>query len=113
MIRLILIVLLGSLAAPATLAHDGYPTSVRVQYVLDCIAANGNDFAILQKCSCSIDFVAQKFALEQYEQIETILRMRKVPGENTSMFRDVPWIKQAVAEFDDIQTEARLACFGM
>ncbi len=111
--RLILIVLLGSLAAPAALAHDGYPTAARVQYVLDCMATNGNDLATLQKCSCSIDFVAQKLALSQYDQIETIFRMRKVPGENTAMFRDVPWIKQAVAEFDDIQTEARLACFGM
>ena len=111
--RLILIALFGSLAAPAALAHDGYPTAARVEYVLDCMATNGNDFAALQKCSCSIDFIAEKLALEQYERIETILRMRKVPGENTSMFRDVPWIKQAIAEFDDIQTEARLACFGM
>ncbi len=70
------------------------------------VATNALEFANLTR-------VAQKLALSQYDQIETIFRMRKVPGENTAMFRDVPWIKQAVAEFDDIQTEARLACFGM
>ena len=46
--RLILIVLLGSLAAPTALAHDGYPTAARVEYVLDCMATNGNDLATLR-----------------------------------------------------------------
>ena len=46
-------------AAPARAAENDYPTAARADYVLGCMAANGNTREALLKCSCAIDTISQ------------------------------------------------------
>src|SRR5690554_1270063 len=71
---------LSLLGSPAVLAND-YPTESRVDYVLGCMAANGNSYLTMQKCSCSIDVIAEHLSYETYEQVATVLGMQDQRGE--------------------------------
>lgn len=95
----------------AVLAHD-YPTAVRADYVLGCMASNGNTRVALEKCACSIDAIAEQLPFSRYEEAETALRMQAAPmGERGAIFRDPPEIRQAVEALRRAQAEATLQCF--
>ena len=101
----------GALAtAPVGVAND-YPTDVRADYVFACMAGNGQTHDNLERCSCSIDSIADAIPFDKYVQAETILRMRQVPGDKTGEFRDPPWVKQVIDDLRRAQTEAELKCF--
>lgn len=93
-------------------AETAYPTVTRVEYVLACLASNGDSRDNMFRCACAIDYIASEISLTEYDQVETILRMRGVPGERTGMFRDVPWINQTLNKFDAVERKASAACFG-
>src|SRR3546814_10893065 len=82
------------LAAPAGRAND-YPTEVIADYVLACMAANGNTAEALRQCSCSIDVLASLLDYKDYSKAETVLRMRQVRGggEKMALFRETPFAK--------------------
>jgi hypothetical protein len=103
----------GSLAASggAASAENGYPTAARVDYVLGCMAANGQDYLTMQRCSCSIDHIAEEVSFEAYERVETIMRMREARGELALLFRTSPSIDEEVQTFRQAQVEADLRCF--
>ena len=107
-------VVLGSawllLAATPALGND-FPTTARVDYVLGCMAVNGQTQLIMAKCACSIDYIADRMSFAEYTEIETIKRMRPMPGERASLFRDVPGMTDALDRFQLIQVEADLQCF--
>src|SRR5262249_6196941 len=42
-------------AAPAEAEDNDYPTAARADYLIGCMAANGNTREALLKCSCAID----------------------------------------------------------
>jgi len=93
------------------LAHD-YPTAVRADYVLGCMASNGNTRIALEKCSCAIDAIAEQLPLSRYEEAETALRMQAAPmGERGALFRDPPEIRRVIEELRQAQAEATLRCF--
>jgi len=98
-----------SLAGPA-LAND-YPTAARADYVFGCMASNGQTQEILERCSCSIDVIASLVFYEQYVQAETIMRMRQVGGEKSSVFRDGSVYKKIVEDLKRAQVEAEIRCF--
>jgi hypothetical protein len=104
---------LALLAAPAALAND-YPTAETVDYVIGCMAANGNNRAALNKCSCSIDYIAKHLPFAQYEKAETALGMQAGGGlgGRVALFRDPPEIKQAIDQLRQTQAEADLHCAG-
>ncbi|NNG05911.1 MAG: hypothetical protein HKM95_17665 [Inquilinus sp.] len=92
-------------------AGNDFPTSARVDYVIGCMAANGRSQLTMAKCSCSVDYIASQMSYVEYAEIETIKRMRLVPGERASVFRDVPAANDALDRFQLIQVEADLQCF--
>ena len=94
----------------AAMAND-FPTAARVDYVIGCMAANGQDQLVMAKCSCSIDYIAERMTFAEYTEIETIKRMRLVPGERAGVFRDVPGVRDALDQFQLLQVEADLQCF--
>ena len=47
-----------SASAVAARADVSYPTVTRVEYVLACLAANGDSRNNLFRCSCTIDYIA-------------------------------------------------------
>src|SRR5690348_459562 len=101
-----------TMIVPAAAGND-YPTSETADYVLGCMAANGNTREALLKCSCAIDEIASLMPYAQYEQAETALSMQAGGGVGgrTALFRDPPEIKQAIEQLHRSQAEANLKCF--
>jgi hypothetical protein len=99
--------------AAATPRGNDYPTAERADYVLGCMAANGNTREALLKCSCAIDEIASLMPYAQYEKAETALSMQAGGGVGgrVGLFRDPPEIKQAIEQLHRAQAEANLKCF--
>ena len=102
-----------AMIAPAMAGND-YPTSETADYVLGCMAANGNTREALLKCSCSIDYIAKRLSFAQYEKAETALSVQLGGGVGgrVAPVRDPPEIKEAIEHLRQIQAEATLQCFG-
>jgi hypothetical protein len=93
-----------------TFAND-YPTPVIADYVIGCMASNGETQEMMQRCSCSIDAISSVLPYETYEKADTIMQMRLVAGDNTAMFREMPMLKQVVDQLRLAQIEADFRCF--
>jgi hypothetical protein len=98
----------GAAAAPAN-----YPTEVLAEYVLGCMASNGETPEAMRRCACSIDFIAGQIGYDEYVQAETVLRMQQVPSgdDRMAMFRTAPWAVEMVDRLRRAQVEAELRCF--
>jgi hypothetical protein len=105
-----MLLLLTSVSARA--AENDYPTSARADYVIGCIAANGNTREALLKCSCAIDTIAGIMPYSHYEQAETALSLQAGGGVGgrVGLFRDPPQIKAVIEELRRAQAEANLQC---
>lgn len=101
----------ASLALPSAARADDYPTDARVDYVLACMGANGQDRLTMLKCACSIDAIAARIPYDDYVAVETIKVMSERPGERSAVFRDVGWAKDLMAEFRRAQVAADMECF--
>ena len=104
--------LLSRAAGPAHAADNDYPTSARADYVIGCMAANGNTHEALLKCSCAIDTIASLVPYSHYEQAETALSLQAGGGVGgrVGLFRDPPQIKAVIEELHRAQAEANLQC---
>jgi hypothetical protein len=91
-------------------AND-YPTSVRADYVLGCMASNNQTRAALEHCSCSIDVIASILPYDKYEEAETILSMRQGVGTQAREFSAVKSMDDIVANLRRAQAEAEIRCF--
>ncbi|MGD9508739.1 MAG: hypothetical protein AB7I59_09765 [Geminicoccaceae bacterium] len=100
-------------SGPAVAAPASYPTEALAEYVLACMASNGETPEALRRCSCSIDYIADHVTYDEYVQAETVLRMQQVPsGEGRmAMFRTSPWAKEMVDRMRRAQVEAEYRCF--
>lgn len=99
--------LLGA-AGPVT---NDYPTQARAEYVFACMATNGQTQEALDRCSCSIDEIAQILPYDRYVEAETVVRMRLVPGERAAVFRGNAITSALVADLRRAQAEAEMLCF--
>jgi len=90
---------------------NSYPTEATADYVIGCMAANGQTQDSLRRCACSIDTIASSVAFDVYERADTVLRLRQVGGEAAGMFRDVPQLKAVVDQLRLAQVEADFRCF--
>jgi hypothetical protein len=108
-------------AAPATVAdgndtgnkrENDYPTAERADYVIGCMAANGNTREALLKCSCAIDTIAELMPYSDYERAETALSLQLGGGVGgrVGLFRDPPQIKAVIEQLRRAQAEANLQC---
>lgn len=98
------------LLATPSLAND-YPTEARVDYVLGCMASNGNEYLTMQKCSCSIDVIAEHLPYETYEQVKTVLGMQDQRGELGVLFRTERSMQDQLRVLHQAQADANLRCF--
>src|SRR5579862_4196960 len=101
----------GRAAAPS--AQNDYPTATRADYVLGCMAANGNKRETLFQCSCAIDTIASMLPYSDYEKAETALSLQTGGGVGgrVGLFRDPPEIKAVLERLREAQAEANLSCF--
>lgn len=100
-------------AASTSRVHpNDYPTEARADYVMGCMAANGNTREALMKCSCAIDTIAGLMPYSHYEQAETALSLQRGGGVGgrVGLFRDPPQIKAVIEELRRAQAEANLEC---
>lgn len=97
--------------APTAALANSYPTEVTADYVIGCMAANGQTQDALRRCSCSVDTIASALPFDLYERAETVLRMRNATGENASLFRETPMLRDAVDRLRAAQVEADFRCF--
>jgi hypothetical protein len=106
-----LVLLLGATGTASAQDHN-YPTSERADYVIGCMAANGNTREALLKCSCAIDTIAALMPYSHYEQAETALSLQRGGGVGgrVGLFRDPPQIKAVIEELRRAQAEANLQC---
>lgn len=101
-----------SVVQPAAAAPAGYPTEVLADYVFGCMASNGQSPPVLQKCSCSIDLIAERLTYEEYERAETVLRMQQVNGDPRAIqFKQASWAVAMVDRLREAQAEADTRCF--
>jgi hypothetical protein len=105
--------LIACAAGQAAAADNDYPTPVRVDYVIGCMAANNNTHEAMLKCSCAIDVIAGLMSYADYEKAETALSIQAgtTSGDRLSLVRDPPEIKAVVEELRRSQAEADLQCF--
>ena len=106
------LLVLSLAGGPVHAADNDYPTSARADYVIGCMAANGNTHEALLKCSCAIDTIASLMPYSHYEQAETALSLQAGGGVGgrVGLFRDPPQIKAVIEELHRAQAEANLQC---
>jgi hypothetical protein len=94
-------------------SRNDYPTSARADYVLGCMAANGNTREALFQCSCAIDSIAGALPYSDYETAETALSLQigGGVGGRVGLFRDPPELKAVLERLREAQAEANLTCF--
>jgi hypothetical protein len=96
--------------AGALRAND-YPTVDTADYVFGCMVSNGQTRRALEQCACSIDVIASLMPYERYVEAETIIRMSRIGGEKSAMFKNDAHYKEIVANLKRAQVEAELRCF--
>ena len=94
-----------------TATSNQYPTAVIADYVLGCMAANGNSYESLHQCSCSIDYIRERMSVEDYEKIQTVMQLQQDQGQRGIFYRDSVWAKDQVDALLKIQAQSTLRCF--
>lgn len=108
----VIILSMACLLPSMTLAADNdYPTAARVDYVIGCMAANGQDYLTMQQCSCSIDVIAEQLPYDDYEAVATVMGMQEQRGEMGVLFRTERSMQDDVEHFRSVQADADLRCF--
>jgi hypothetical protein len=92
------------------LPANDYPTTARADYVYACMAVNGQNREVLEKCSCSIDEIANILPYDQYEQAETLVSVGLRGGENVAWTKS-PEFQEKVKNLRRAQVEGELRCF--
>lgn len=100
----------AALAAPlAAHAHD-FPTSGRVEYVLECMQKHDVKYEYLYKCSCVIDQIAKAMPYDDFVTMSTALRNQTMAGERGALFRDPAPVKEMASKYKAIQASANKTC---
>jgi hypothetical protein len=94
----------------ATPTND-YPTADRADYVIGCMAANGNTQEALTKCSCAIDAIAGAMPYKDYEEAKTALSLQVEGGPRMSIFAHTPQMQALIQNLHQAQAEANIQCF--
>lgn len=90
---------------------NDYPTVAIADYVLGCMAANGQTRQALERCSCSIDVISSLLTYKDYVEAETVLGVGQVTGQAGEYFRANSIFDDMVAKLRRAQAEAEVQCF--
>jgi hypothetical protein len=88
-----------------------YPTSALADYVVGCMAANGQTQETRDKCACSIDVITTLLPYDAYEEAEAFLSLGLIQGERGVLFRQSEPARDAMERLRRAQVEAELRCF--
>jgi hypothetical protein len=103
--------LLLAAAAPLAGAND-FPTTARVEFVLDCMQqSKAPPRELLYKCSCAIDTIAKQITYDEWVDLSTIANAISIAGERGGPLRDMKDGRKRASAFRDLQNKAKKACF--
>lgn len=100
-----------SMAMPSAVQAHDYPTSGRVEYVLECMQKHDGKYEYLYKCSCVIDHIARQMSYDEYVTMSTALRNQTMAGERGALFRDPVPVKEMASKYKALQASADKACY--
>ncbi len=101
---------MAALAAERGATND-YPTAARADYVFACMNVNGGTQDALRRCACAVDVIASVMPYGDYEEADTVLRMRQVGGGYLAQTFHVQQSNQVVERLQEAQAEAEVRCF--
>lgn len=90
---------------------NDYPTAARADYVFACMTVNGGTQQALRQCSCAIDVIATILPYHDYEEADTVLRMRRLGGGYLPQTFRIQQSNQFVERLQEAQAEADVRCF--
>jgi hypothetical protein len=96
-------------AAPAVQVDD-FPTSGRVEYVLECMQKHDGKYEYLYKCSCVVDRIAKTLRYDDYVAMSVALRNQSLAGERGGEFRDEASVRNMASKYKEIEAGANRAC---
>jgi len=99
----------ASAAAPAAQVDD-FPTSGRVEYVLECMQKHDGKYEYLYKCSCVVDRIAKTLRYDDYVAMSVALRNQSLAGERGGEFRDEASVRNMASKYKEIEAGANRAC---
>lgn len=102
---------LTALAVPGLAAAHDYPTTSRVEFVLECMQAYGNNHEYIYKCSCLIDEIATKLDHDEYVELSSFSRTKSMSGERGGMFRGTDETRDSVKKYLGVVEESKKRCF--
>jgi hypothetical protein len=106
-----MVVLAMVIFAPMCQAND-FPTADRVEFVLECMRDHtGGQFELLNKCSCTIDRLAEQYKYDDFVEAQTMAKSVTIAGERGSTMRDNEEAQKAARSYRASVTEAGRACF--
>lgn len=105
------LLLFTTMAAPLAAHADDFPTSGRVEYVLECMQKHEGKYEFLYKCSCAVDQIAKAMPYDDFVTTSTALRYQTLGGERGAAFRDPQSVKVLANKLKAIQAAADKACF--
>lgn len=111
-------VLLVASAVPLPLAQaadniraSDFPTTARVEYVLECMKKHDGRYEYMYKCSCAVDEIGKQVSFDDYVEISTALRHQSLGGQRGAEFRDPVVVKKMASRYKKIEEESADACF--
>lgn len=104
------ILFLAALAFPAAAQAHDYPTVDRVEYVVECMKANGGEYQYVYKCSCVIDAIAKEMSYDDYVEASAVARYQGMGGERMGVFRDADSAKDMAKKYRTVLGNARKEC---
>ncbi len=100
---------IASSASAQPQAND-FPTVARADYIFACMQVNGQSRESLEKCSCSVDVIAEIMPYAEYEAIETIRSIFMRGGKAQQQMGSGPQA-QRILVLRQAQVEGELRCF--
>ncbi|MFO7278270.1 MAG: hypothetical protein DIU56_014660 [Pseudomonadota bacterium] len=95
---------------PKTAPRHDYPTVARVEYVHECMVENGGEIALLYKCSCVIDRIAESLSYDEFVEAQSFARYSTLAGERGGVFRDTDEARKKARTFTDLEAAAQRSC---
>lgn len=109
--RIPLTLLVSCIVAGPVLAND-YPTTARVQYVVECMSKHGGpNYGTMYQCSCSIDQIASALSYDEFVEADTYARGRRAMGERGGVLREGPRAREMRALLADVEEKSAAKCF--
>lgn len=97
--------------APLCGAND-FPTAGRVEFALECMRDHtGGQFELLNKCSCTIDRLAEQYKYDEFVEAQTMAKAVTIAGERGSTLRDNEDAQNAAKRYRATVADAARACY--